>query len=122
MPFRHNPPNASSSVHRLDYLGITLLISGSFVSCFYFMFYCNAKLQTFYLSFVFLFSLMTSAVCLFERFSDPQYRTIRAIMFLLFGCSGVVPVLHYIQMHTLAVFENQSLKLGEFADYANGLL
>lgn len=104
----------ASSVHRLDYLGITLLITGSLLSAFYFLFHCNAKLQTFYLSFVFLFSLMTSAVCLFERFSDPAYRTVRAIMFLLFGCSGVLPVLHFIYLRTLAVFENPSLKWGEW--------
>jgi len=97
---------------KLDYLGITLLISGSFISCFYFMFYCNTKLQTFYLLFVFLFSMMTSVVCLYEKFSEPKYRTIRASMFLLFGCSGVVPVIHYIYNHHQSVATIDNLKFG----------
>ncbi|XP_046671583.1 LOW QUALITY PROTEIN: adiponectin receptor protein-like [Homalodisca vitripennis] len=80
---------------KLDYCGIALLITGSFVPWLYYGFYCHFQSKVIYLSVVITLGLSAMIVSLWDRFSEPAFRPIRAGVFTVFGLSGVVPAIHY---------------------------
>ncbi|CAL4258332.1 unnamed protein product, partial [Meganyctiphanes norvegica] len=48
-----------------------------------------------YLTSVVLLGITTIVVSLWDKFSTPKYRGIRASVFLTFGLSGIIPAVHY---------------------------
>ncbi|RWS06198.1 adiponectin receptor protein-like protein [Dinothrombium tinctorium] len=81
---------------RLDYCGIALLITGSFVPWLYYGFYCDYFPKIFYLVLVSTLGTLTTIVSLWEKFSEPNFRAIRASVFAAFGLSGVIPGVHWL--------------------------
>jgi adiponectin receptor len=73
---------------RLDYCGISLLIILSFVPWVYYGFYYSVIPRIIYLSLTALLGIACIVVSIFDRFSDPQYRKLRAILFICDGLSG----------------------------------
>ncbi|KAL7648112.1 UNVERIFIED_CONTAM: hypothetical protein RMT77_000013 [Armadillidium vulgare] len=80
---------------KLDYCGIALLIMGSFVPWLYYGFYCDFQPKLIYLTAVVVLGSTTIIVSLWDKFSTPKYRPLRAVVFLTFGMSGIIPALHY---------------------------
>jgi len=80
---------------KLDYVGIALLIMGSFVPWLHYSFYCDAIPRIIYLSVEIVLGLLSITVSLWPRFGEPKFRPLRAGLFLSFGLSGVVPAVHY---------------------------
>ncbi|XP_047101983.1 adiponectin receptor protein isoform X1 [Schistocerca piceifrons] len=80
---------------KLDYCGIAMLIMGSFVPWLYYGFYCDFQPKLIYLSVVIGLGVTSIVVSLWDRFSEPKYRSLRAGVFMGFGLSGVVPAVHY---------------------------
>lgn len=80
---------------KLDYCGIALLIMGSFVPWLYYSFYCHYQPKLIYLSVVVILGVLSIIVSLWDRFSEPRLRPLRAGVFMGFGLSGVVPAVHY---------------------------
>lgn len=80
---------------KLDYCGIALLITGSFVPWLYYGFYCHFQSKVIYLSVVITLGISAMIVSLWDRFSEPSLRPLRALVFAVFGLSGVVPAVHY---------------------------
>ncbi|CAG2068020.1 unnamed protein product, partial [Timema podura] len=80
---------------KLDYCGIAMLIMGSFVPWLYYGFYCHFQPKLIYLSVVTCLGVSSIVVSLWDRFSEPKYRALRAGVFMTFGLSGVVPAVHY---------------------------
>nr|XP_045592482.1 adiponectin receptor protein-like isoform X2 [Procambarus clarkii] len=80
---------------KLDYCGIALLIMGSFVPWLYYGFYCDFQPKLIYLTAVVLLGITTIVVSLWEKFSTPTFRPLRAAVFLTFGLSGIIPAVHY---------------------------
>lgn len=65
-----------------------MLIMGSFVPWLYYGFYCDFQPKVIYLSVVILLGIASIVVSLWDKFSEPEYRSLRAgAFFLLFGCS-----------------------------------
>jgi adiponectin receptor len=60
------------------------------------MFYCDPFNRLLYLVIVSVLCLSTMIVSLWEKFSQPNFRTIRAGVFIVFGCFGVIPTFHWI--------------------------
>lgn len=83
---------------KLDYCGIALLIMGSFVPWLYYGFYCDFQPKLIYLTAVVVLGITTIIVSLWERFSTPTFRPLRAGVFLTFGLSGIIPAVHYTLM------------------------
>ncbi|KAI5729327.1 hypothetical protein M8J76_001422 [Diaphorina citri] len=79
----------------LDYCGIALLIMGSFVPWLYYGFYCSFLSKVIYLTSVVILGAASIIVSLTKQFSAPNYRPLRAGVFMSFGLSGVVPAMHY---------------------------
>ncbi|KAK6110698.1 hemolysin-III related family protein [Brugia pahangi] len=81
---------------KLDYLGISLLIIGSFVPWLYYGFYCRREPKITYIAMVCVLGLGAVIVSLWDKFSESRYRPLRAGVFLAMGCSGVVPTIHFM--------------------------
>lgn len=79
---------------RFDYGGISLLITGSCFPPYYYYFYCESKLRIFYLTFISIFGLSTFFLSLTNNFNKPKMRNFRGKLFLLFGVTAGIPVLH----------------------------
>ncbi|XP_059491103.1 adiponectin receptor protein isoform X2 [Neocloeon triangulifer] len=80
---------------KLDYCGIAMLIMGSFVPWLYYGFYCDFQPKVIYLCVVTLLGISSIVVSLWDKFSEPEYRALRAGVFMTFGLSGVVPAVHH---------------------------
>ncbi|XP_020813919.1 adiponectin receptor protein isoform X1 [Drosophila serrata] len=80
---------------KLDYCGIALLIMGSFVPWLYYGFYCHYQPKVIYLSVVCVLGVLSIVVSLWDKFSEPGLRPLRAGVFMSFGLSGVIPAIHY---------------------------
>ncbi|KAL1117050.1 hypothetical protein AAG570_004378 [Ranatra chinensis] len=80
---------------KLDYCGIAVLITGSFVPWLYYGFYCQIKPRIIYMTVVIVLGIACIVVSLWDRFSDSRFRPLRAGVFAGFGLSGVIPAVHY---------------------------
>ncbi|XP_036324385.1 adiponectin receptor protein [Rhagoletis pomonella] len=83
---------------KLDYCGIALLIMGSFVPWLYYGFYCHYQPKVIYLSVVCVLGTLSIIVSLWDKFSEPALRPLRAGVFMSFGLSGIIPAIHYSLM------------------------
>ncbi|KAK4878438.1 hypothetical protein RN001_010944 [Aquatica leii] len=88
-------PVIASLFSKLDYCGISFLIMGSFVPWVYYGFYCNFNKKVIYLSAVSVLGFLSIMVSLWDKFSEPAWRTFRAGVFMTFGLSGIAPAIHY---------------------------
>lgn len=97
-------------IFRLDYSGITMLIVGSFIPWIYYGFYCRTIAVTVYISLISLLGIIALVVSLWDKFSEPTFRPIRAGVFVAMGLSSVVPAAHTLIVDGLYyMFENASL-------------
>lgn len=81
---------------KLDYSGIAFLIMGSFVPWLYYSFYCSPQPCFIYLIVVCVLGITAIVVSQCDFFATPQYRGVRAGVFVGLGLSGVVPTLHFM--------------------------
>jgi len=81
---------------KLDYLGISLLTVGSFVPWIYYGFYCQFTAKVVYLTTISILAILTIVFTMFDCFSGPTYRPIRAGVFVALGGFGFVPSLHFL--------------------------
>ncbi|CAI5449174.1 unnamed protein product [Caenorhabditis angaria] len=81
---------------KLDYMGISLLIVGSFIPWIYYGFYCRREPKITYIAMVCVLGVGAIIVSLWDKFSETKFRPVRAGVFVGMGCSGIVPTIHYI--------------------------
>uniref|UniRef100_A0A7E4VCR2 Adiponectin receptor protein n=1 Tax=Panagrellus redivivus TaxID=6233 RepID=A0A7E4VCR2_PANRE len=81
---------------KLDYVGISMLIVGSFIPWVYYGFYCRREPKITYIAMVTVLGAAAVVVSLWDRFSESRYRPLRAGVFVLMGCSGVIPTFHFV--------------------------
>ena len=93
--FTCHSENIAQLCKRFDYCGISLLITGSFVSWTYYAFYSDITSKAIYLSIVTIIGLTIAVISLLKKFGASEFRTIRAIIYLIFGLSAGLPVIHY---------------------------
>lgn len=82
--------------NKLDYCGIAFLTMGSFVPWLYYSFYCRLGPKITYLVLIFLLGTLCIVVSLWDKFSEPRFRPLRAGVFISLGLSGVIPALHFV--------------------------
>jgi adiponectin receptor len=71
---------------------------GSFVPWLYYGFYCHYQHKVIYLSVVVVLGFSSIIASLWDKFSQPNLRPVRAGVFTSFGLSGIVPAIHYVWM------------------------
>ncbi|CAL4069310.1 unnamed protein product, partial [Meganyctiphanes norvegica] len=83
---------------KLDYCGISLLITGSCVPWFYYVFYCDYISKIVYISMIVILGTLTMVFSLYDKFGTSEYRTMRALSFVIFGMSAAIPAVHYMSI------------------------
>ncbi|CAL4080700.1 unnamed protein product, partial [Meganyctiphanes norvegica] len=83
---------------KLDYSGISCLITGSTVPIYYFLFYCDYIPKVIYISMVIILGITTFILSLLDKFGTPEYRATRSLTFVIFGLSAVIPAVHYMSI------------------------
>jgi adiponectin receptor len=82
--------------NKLDYCGIALLTMGSFVPWLYYTFYCQPIPKVVYLVAIFVLGIFCIVVSMWDKFAQPQFRPVRAGVFIALGLSGVIPAMHFV--------------------------
>ncbi|CAG8344055.1 unnamed protein product [Penicillium salamii] len=99
--FFHTVQNHSSHIARIanqvDYIGIVLLIVGSFIPSIFYGFYCHPHLQRLYLTMITSLGLLCATVSANPQFRQPTWRPFRAGMFIALGLSALFPVVHGVR-------------------------
>lgn len=73
----------------MDYTGITLLIVGSFIPWIYYGFYCRLVPMIVYLTMISVLGIAAIIVSLWDKFAQPHYRPLRAVIFIAMGLSSM---------------------------------
>ena len=79
---------------RVDYCGIALLIIGSYVPWFYYLFYCLRTAQIAYISILTTLGATAIVTMIAPFFNRPKFRIFRALLFGCVGSFGLIPVCH----------------------------
>ncbi|KAJ3411116.1 hypothetical protein HDV05_002725 [Chytridiales sp. JEL 0842] len=91
--YNHLIPMISTATDR-DYVVFLVFIAGSFVPYVYYGFYCDPKLQRFYITLLTVLGSLTIFITSSARFSTPKYRYLRTSLFVTLGLCGVIPSAH----------------------------
>jgi adiponectin receptor len=88
-------------LNRLDYAGISILISGSCIPPYFYFFYCEMSIIYLFLEFrmIYLTSISVLAISVFiyslnPNFTTPNRRKLRGIIFLILGICTAIPFGH----------------------------
>lgn len=98
----------SKIFRRLDYAGIAIFIMGSFIPPLYYGFYCSRVLKIVYMSMICSLGVICIIVSLWDKFSAPHYRLLRAGIMLSFGYCGFIPVIHLICLYGITLAYRQA--------------
>ncbi|PSS36019.1 Heptahelical transmembrane protein [Actinidia chinensis var. chinensis] len=79
---------------RVDYAGISALISTSFYPLVYYSFMCDPFFCNLYMGSITLLGIGTILVSLLPVFQKPEYRNFRTSLFLGMGLCGIAPIIH----------------------------
>uniref|UniRef100_A0A0K0EP17 Adiponectin receptor protein n=1 Tax=Strongyloides stercoralis TaxID=6248 RepID=A0A0K0EP17_STRER len=93
---------------KLDYVGISLLIIGSFIPWIYYGFYCRSLPKITYITMIAILGVFAVIVSLWDKFSESKYRPYRALVFVLMGLSGVIPAIHFIMTDGISKMINEN--------------
>ena len=96
---------------RFDYGGISLLVTGSCFPPYYYFFYCEPKFSIFYLIFISTFGITTFCLSLTKSFNSPKMREFRGKLFLIFGLSAGIPIVHLSIVGDKLIGYNPDLRL-----------
>lgn len=91
--FKSHSQKISKIGNQCDYFGIIILITCSLNSIVLFTFYDVPSLRNFYISLFTILGAVCTKITFDVKFSSSEYRPFRSFMFILFGLSGVLPVL-----------------------------
>jgi len=97
----------ASHGNKADYVGIVLLITGSFIPSIYYGFLPHPHLSAIYWGMISTLALACIVVSVTPKFRTPAYRPIRAGMFVGIGLSAVFPVLHGLYLYGVAQMDKQ---------------
>ncbi|KAI9725275.1 MAG: hypothetical protein M1828_003289 [Chrysothrix sp. TS-e1954] len=85
--------------NKLDYLGIVILIWGSFIPSIFYGFACEPAMIRRYWTMISTIGAGCAVVSTASRFRTPTWRPFRASMFAAMGLSAVVPVVHGLYLY-----------------------
>ena len=86
----------SNILQTLDYCGICILISGSYVPVIYYSFYCYPTPLRVHLTIVIIINVINVCVMATPKFRQPEYRPVRAKSFTIVACYAVISLIHLI--------------------------
>ncbi|GAA5949078.1 hypothetical protein JCM21900_004851 [Sporobolomyces salmonicolor] len=87
--------------NRLDYVGIVVLISGTFPATTHLGFFCDPHLRDTYIGLIYAAAAATIMVVISPHARTPAYRRMRTWLFISLGLSAVFPVGHAVYRYGL---------------------
>jgi adiponectin receptor len=84
---------------KMDYVGVILLITTSYIPWLQFAFYCDNIIKLFYMTLVGVLAAGCISVVVQDKFREPCYRWLRLGLFAFLGLTGLVPGIHFIISH-----------------------
>jgi adiponectin receptor len=100
---------ANQILRRLDYAGISILITGSCFPVYVYGFYCQPIYSQIYLAIIGFVSLIVFFVSLTEKIHEPEYNTAKSIMYGVLGVFAGIPGLHLSYLNRTATGINDNL-------------
>ncbi|KAI8601007.1 hemolysin-III related-domain-containing protein [Dissophora ornata] len=91
---------------RCDYLGIVVLIVGSFYPAIFYGFYCQKSWQITYIAIISTLGAAIVFAVMQPKFSTPQFRWVRSTLFLAIGLSGLCPIIHGIVIYGFSLAQH----------------
>jgi adiponectin receptor len=76
----------------IDYIGITLLISGSYSPFIYYLFYCNPKLEYIYIIIINTLGILNIFICFLSFMYKPKYFRYKALIYIIYILFIMVPI------------------------------
>lgn len=101
------------TLHKLDHAGIAILNFGSSFCMFYYYFYCDVFLKSFYSGFIFINCMITFGFSMGEAVHKPRNSKWKAVMYASLGLSNVVPMVHLLVRAIMSHKNPQYLPLNE---------
>jgi len=92
--FNCNSPKTYDWCAKLDNVGISIMIVGSYYPPMYYGFKCYGTLQILYIALITVFGAVGICLGCIPTFSSSRFRVIRTGFFLMFGFFAVFPVPH----------------------------
>lgn len=89
----------SKQFNKLDYVGIVIMIVGSFLPALHYGFYCHPHFQLAYSVAISIMGTVAMYTVLAPRYATPKYRPYRTGVFLVLGLSAIIPVAHAISVY-----------------------
>ena len=74
---------------KLDYSGISFIITGGYIPSIYYEFYCEPTTMYMYSGLIMFLGVTCMVVSFSDKFGTPQYRSTRAAVFVSLGLSGL---------------------------------
>ncbi|KAI0856722.1 mPR-like GPCR protein [Xylaria cubensis] len=93
---------------RLDFVGIIILIVGSFVSGIHVEFWCEWTERKIYWAMSVSLGIVSIVIMVAPYFQGPKWRTFRLVVLVATGLSGLAPIIHGIHMFGFAQMVKQS--------------
>ncbi|CAN0918591.1 Heptahelical transmembrane protein 1 [Linum grandiflorum] len=84
----------NTTLLRIDYVGIAVMIITSFFPNIYYVFQCDPHWQFAYLAAITAMGIFTIATLLTPALSAAKFRGLRALLFVSMGLFGIVPAIH----------------------------
>lgn len=87
--------------NKLDYLGIIILIITSNVSILYYGYYEHPEYFIRYSILITMLGICCSIVSVKDKFRQRNYRKYRAMIFIIFGLSSILPIINGFKIYTM---------------------
>ncbi|GEQ69777.1 hypothetical protein JCM33374_g3451 [Metschnikowia sp. JCM 33374] len=91
--FKSHSPKVCGFGNQCDYFGIVVMITCSLISIIVFAFDDLPQWKNTFIGMFITFGSICTKVTFDKKFATPQYRPFRSLMFILFGLSGLIPVI-----------------------------
>ncbi|PWN52951.1 HlyIII-domain-containing protein [Violaceomyces palustris] len=91
--------SVAARFNKLDYIGIVVMIVGSFLPALHYGFYCHPHFQLAYSVAILTMGGFAMYVVLNPSYATPAYRPYRTLVFLALGTSAVFPTGHVLSVY-----------------------
>ena len=94
-------------VQTLDYCGVTILVTGSYIPIIYYSFYCYPTYQKMHLAIIIVLNILNLSVMATPKYRAPETRPVRAIAYIVVASYVVIAMTH---LYFLEGFSNPFYK------------
>ncbi|CAG2115895.1 unnamed protein product, partial [Medioppia subpectinata] len=86
---------------KLDFVGITVIITGHYIPYLWYGYHCMPTKRTLYLTITICLAVTTIGVILSDTMAKPNYRLLRTVVFATFSAFGILPIIHFLSLYGL---------------------